>query len=516
MKSVDVGERFGLGDLEAIARGEALLVFRDEARQRVRAANAFVRSLAQKGNAAPNVYGVNTGFGALAETRIDEGEIETLQHNLLRSHACGVGADLPRDSVRAMIALRAQVLALGHSGVREVVIERLLSLLEKDVLPRVPAQGSVGASGDLAPLAHLALVLIGEGEADFEGVRSSGADALRRAGIEPIRLQAKEGLALINGTQLMLAIGGLAVVRGRRLCQMADVMGAISLDALQGSARPFDERIQSVRPHPGQAASAGNLRKLLAQSDIMESHRDCKKVQDPYSLRCMPQIHGASRDALEFAWNVCEREIMAATDNPLIFVDEAAEHGAEVISGGNFHGQPLAIALDTAAMAIAELANVSERRIEQLVNPAMSSGLPPFLGTRSGLDSGFMMAQVTAAALVSENRVLCHPSSTDSIPSSAGKEDHVSMGSISARHAARVADHVEIVLGIEGLVAAQGVDLRGLAPGLGVRAAHACIRTRVPKLDGDRTLHPDMEAVRAQIADGSLQAAVEGAIGTLL
>ncbi|MFT5357781.1 MAG: histidine ammonia-lyase, partial [Polyangiales bacterium] len=439
MKSVDVGERFGLVDLESIACREAQLFFRDEARQRVRAANAFVRRLAEKGNAAPNVYGVNTGFGALAETRIDEAEIEILQHNLLRSHACGVGTDLPREAVRAMIALRAQVLALGHSGVREVVIERLLSLLEKDVLPCVPAQGSVGASGDLAPLAHLALVLIGEGEADYDGVRSTGADALRRAGIEPIRLQAKEGLALINGTQLMLGIGGLAVVRGRRLCQMADVMGAMSLDALQGSSRPFDERIQSVRPHPGQAASAGNLRKLLAESEIMESHRDCKKVQDPYSLRCMPQIHGASRDALEFAWSVCEREVMAATDNPLIFVDETLENGADVISGGNFHGQPLAIALDTAAMAIAELANVSERRIEQLVNPAMSSGLPPFLGTRSGLDSGFMMAQVTAAALVSENRVLCHPSSTDSIPSSAGKEDHVSMGSISARHAARVA-----------------------------------------------------------------------------
>ena len=509
---IAVGEPFELLDLDALAHRRAKMVFLAPARERVRAANTFVRHLAEAGNAAPNVYGVNTGFGALAETRIDATDIETLQHNLLRSHACGVGDDLPAPAVRAMIALRAQVLALGYSGVREVVIERLLSLLEHDIIPRIPAQGSVGASGDLAPLAHLALVLVGEGEADYQGRRMPGAEALEKAGIEALRLCAKEGLALINGTQMMLAVGGLAVVRGRRLCQVADIVGALSLEALQGSVRPFDERIQRVRPHPGQALSAANLRALLAESEIMESHKDCHKVQDPYSLRCMPQIHGASRDALDYAWSVCERELVAATDNPLIFM---RDDGADVISGGNFHGQPLAIAFDTAAMAIAELANVSERRIEQLVNPAMSSGLPPFLGSRSGLDSGFMMAQVTAAALVSENRVLCHPSCVDSIPSSAGKEDHVSMGSISSRMAAKVADHVEIVLAIEGLVAAQGVDLRGLKPGVGVRAAHAAIRDIVPRLEGDRTLHVDIEAVRKLVAEGVIEKRVAGVVGPL-
>lgn len=515
---VTLGQPWTLEDLEALARRKARLELGDEARAKVEKARAFVAELAEAGDAAPNVYGVNTGFGALAETRIDAAEIETLQHNLLRSHAVGVGPDLPAPAVRAMIALRAQVLALGCSGVRPVVIERLIQLLDADIRPRIPAQGSVGASGDLAPLAHLALVLIGEGEADIAGAdgdrRVPGAEALAQAGIEPIRLKAKEGLALINGTQMMLAVGSLAVLEGERLCREADIVGSMSLEALEGSKRPFDERIESVRPHPGQAASAANLRALLEGSEIMESHRDCHKVQDPYSLRCMPQVHGASRDALAFARQVLEREMVAATDNPLIFVKD--EGGADVISGGNFHGQPLAIALDTATMAVAELANVAERRIEQLVNPAMSSGLPPFLGTRSGLDSGFMMAQVTAAALVAENRVLSHPSSVDSIPSSAGKEDHVSMGSISARKTAQVVIHVRTVLAIEALVAAQGIDLRKpLKPAAGVQAAHACIREVVPPLDGDRTLHPDIEAVITLLATGTLATATTATTGPL-
>jgi len=515
---VALGEPWTLEDLEAVATGQATLVLGDVARAKVDKARAFVADLAEAGDAAPNVYGVNTGFGALAETRIDAAEIETLQHNLLRSHAVGVGPDLPAKAVRAMIALRAQVLALACSGVRPLVIERLLQLLEADIRPRIPAQGSVGASGDLAPLAHLALVLIGEGEADVPGEggdrRVPGAEALAGAGIEPIRLKAKEGLALINGTQMMLAVGSLAVLEGERLCREADIVGAMSLEALEGSKRPFDERIESVRPHPGQAASAANLRALLAGSEIMESHRDCHKVQDPYSLRCMPQVHGASRDALTFARQVLEREMVAVTDNPLIFVNE--DGGADVISGGNFHGQPLAIALDTATMAVAELANVSERRIEQLVNPAMSSGLPPFLGTRSGLDSGFMMAQVTAAALVAENRVLSHPSSVDSIPSSAGKEDHVSMGSISARKTAQVVIHVRTVLAIEALVAAQGLDLRKpLQPAAGVKAAHAAIREVVPPLDGDRTLHPDIEAAIQLLERGTLAHATTTTTGPL-
>ncbi|CAG0977434.1 partial histidine ammonia-lyase, partial [Anaerolineae bacterium] len=362
--AIRLGEPFGLDDLARVARG-APVTFGREARERVKAARAVVDRLAAAGDEAPNVYGVNTGFGALAETRIAAEQVRKLQQNLVRSHACGVGPALSAEVVRAMMALRAQTIAMGCSGARPEVVDLLVAMLDRGVIPRVPAQGSVGASGDLAPLV----------------------------------LEAKEGLALINGTQLILSVGALAVVRGEALCRHADLIGAMSLEALQGSQRPFDPRIAAVRPHPGQALSAANLRALLAQSEIMEGHRDCRKVQDPYSLRCMPQVHGASRDALAWARQVLEREIVAATDNPLVFAE-----GGDIISGGNFHGQPLAIALDTAAIAIAELANVAERRIEQLVNPAMSSGLPPFLAPHTGLDSGFMMAQVTAAALVSENK----------------------------------------------------------------------------------------------------------------
>lgn len=511
MKTIQLGERWTLEELEAIALGQAKLELGADARARVNAARAVIDRLAEAGDDAPNVYGVNTGFGALAETRIAADQVRALQRNLVRSHACGVGPDLPREAVRAMIALRAQTIAMGCSGARVEVVELLLSFLERGVHPRVPAQGSVGASGDLAPLAHLALVLIGEGEAEYGGELMSGADALAKAGLEPVTLQAKEGLALINGTQLIVAVGALAVAQGVRLCTQADLVGAMSLDALEGSKSPFDARIQAVRPHPGQEATASNLRAVLADSEIMESHRDCNKVQDPYSLRCMPQIHGASRDALDWVRSVLEREIVAATDNPLVFADEG-----DIVSGGNFHGQPLAIALDTAAIAIAELANASERRVEQLVNPAMSSGLPPFLAPRSGLDSGFMMAQVTAAALVSENKVLCHPSSVDSIPSSAGKEDHVSMGSISARKALQVATHVRHVLAIEALVAAQGLDLRApMKPGVGVAAAHAALRESVPKLEEDRVLAPDIARVGELLETGALVAAAAATVGSL-
>ena len=508
---VPLGEAWTLDELVALSRREAKLIFPDRARERVAAARAVIDRLADAGDEAPNVYGVNTGFGALAETRIRADQIRTLQHNLVRSHACGVGALLPHDAVRGMIALRAQTVAMGCSGARPEVVDLLVAMLDRGVIPHIPCQGSVGASGDLAPLAHLALVLIGEGTADLDGAVMPGGEALAKVGLAPLTLQAKEGLALINGTQLILAVGALAVVEGQKLCTQADVVGAMSLEALQGSVRPFDARIQAVRPHPGQAETAANLRALLADSEIMESHRDCKKVQDPYSLRCMPQIHGASRDALGWVRQVLEREIVAATDNPLVF----SETG-EVISGGNFHGQPLAIALDTAAIAIAELANVSERRIEQLVNPAMSSGLPPFLAPHTGLDSGFMMAQVTAAALVSENKVLCHPSSVDSIPSSAGKEDHVSMGSISARKARTVADHVRQVLAIEGMVAAQGLDLRApLRPGSGVREAHTALRAGVPTLERDRPLHVDDTATTEMLRAGTLVRAAETATGPL-
>lgn len=507
LPEIHLASAWTLDELVSLAEGRAKLVLPPHARARVAAARAFVDRLADAGEDAPNVYGVNTGFGALAETRVAADDIRSLQRNLVRSHACGVGPELSKEVVRAMIALRAQVLAFGHSGVRPAVIELLIAFLDHDVTPRIPAQGSVGASGDLAPLAHLALVLIGEGDAYHKGRLMTGAEALKTAGLEPIVLEAKEGLALINGTQMMLAIGGLAIVEAENLARHADVIGAMSLEALQGSARPFDVRIHNVRPHPGQATSAENLRALLAGSEIMESHADCHKVQDPYSLRCMPQVHGATRDALLFARQTLEREILAATDNPLIFVDENG--GADVISGGNFHGQPLAIALDLVAIATSELANVSERRMEQLVNPAMSSGLPPFLAPRTGLDSGFMMAQVTASALVSENKILSHPASVDSIPSSAGKEDHVSMGSISARKAAQVVDHVRSVLAIEALAAAQGLDLRlPLKPGAGVLRAHTAFRKHVTTLTEDRPLHRDIETVRALIKSNALLHAV--------
>jgi histidine ammonia-lyase len=512
---VRLGEPIPLEMLDAIARRAVRVELHADARARIDRARAAVDRLAESGDRAPNVYGVNTGFGALAETRIKADQIRALQRNLVRSHSCGVGPLLPREAVRVMTFLRAQTIALGNSGARAEVVDLLLAMLERGVHPAIPSQGSVGASGDLAPLAHLALVLIGEGEAELDGTFMPGARALEAAGLRPIELAAKEGLALINGTQLITAVGALAVVRGERLCTHADLVGAMSLEALEGSGRPFDARVQAVRPHPGQAASAANLRAVLRESAIMESHVGCGKVQDPYSLRCMPQIHGATRDALAWARTVLEREVVASVDNPLIFVDDAGE--ADFVSGGNFHGQPLAIALDAATIAIAELANCAERRIEQLVNPAMSSGLPPFLAPRSGLDSGFMMAQVTAAALVSENKVLCHPSSVDSIPSSAGKEDHVSMGSISARKCAQVAEHVRTVLAIEALVAAQGLDLRlPLEAGIGVRAAHRAMRARIPTLLEDRVLSHDILAACELVDRGELIAAAEAVCDRLL
>jgi histidine ammonia-lyase len=514
-KEVSLGESWTLDDLYGIAHGTTRVRFDAPARDRVTRARAWVEKWSEAGDDAPNVYGVNTGFGALAETRVRADQMRSLQRNLIRSHAAGVGEPFGAPVARAMIALRAQTLALGHSGVRPVVIETLIALLDSGIVPFIPAQGSVGASGDLAPLAHLALVILGEGEViDAEGRRTPSLPHLERAKITPIVLEAKEGLALINGTQMIVAVGALALVEAEQLVRQADVVGAMSLDALEGSARPFDVRIQAARPHPGQAETAANLRGLLAASEIMESHRDCDKVQDPYSLRCMPQIHGASRDVLRWARTVLETEIIAATDNPLIFLEPGPE--PEVISGGNFHGQPLAIALDAAALGVAELANVSERRIEQLVNPAMSSGLPPFLAPRTGLDSGFMMAQVTAAALVSENKILAHPASVDSIPSSAGKEDHVSMGSISARKLAQIVKHVRSVLAVEMLVASQGLDLRQpRKPGKGVAAAHAAVRSSVPTLTEDRPLYKDIAACESMLAGGAVEAAVEAITGEL-
>jgi len=515
-----LGTSFGLEELWEVAVHARPVELAAEARAAIDRAREPVEAIVAGGDAAPAVYGINTGFGALAETRIGASDIVRLQKNLIRSHACGVGPDLPDTAVRAMMLLRAQVVALGHSGVRAVCVDKLVQMLNAGVHPRIPAQGSVGASGDLAPLAHLTLAMIGEGEARYLGELLPAGEALRRAGLAPLELAAKEGLALINGTQYMTALGALAVRRALELCTIADIAGATSIEALKGSARPFDERLMRVRPHPGQATVAANMRALLSDSGIMVSHADCEKVQDPYSLRCIPQVHGASRDALGYARAVLEREIQSVTDNPTVFLGgDAALHdapGAEVISGGNFHGQPVAIALDLAAIATAELANISERRVEQLVNPALSTGLTPFLAPNSGLCSGYMIAQVASASLVSENKVLCHPASVDSIPSSANREDHVSMGSISARKLTQIVDNVTTSLAIELLAAVQGVDQRApLAPSRAVEAARAAIRERVPTLTDDRPLYRDFGEVTALLESGVLRARVESLIGPL-
>jgi histidine ammonia-lyase len=476
---------------------------------------AAVDAIASAGDDTPLVYGINTGFGALSETRISSADVRSLQKNLVRSHSTGVGPDLGVPQVRGMMLLRAQVLALGHSGVRPELVDILVSMLNARVHPRVPAQGSVGASGDLAPLAHLALAMIGEGEAQIgEGPFIDSPEALARVGVAPVVLQAKEGLSLINGTQYMTAAGALALLDAERLCVVADIAGAMSLEALKGSSRPFDERLQLARPHPGQAVVARNLRAMLVASEIMESHKDCGRVQDAYSLRCMPQVHGATRDALVWVRATLERELNAITDNPSVFLRD--DGGVDIISGGNFHGQPVAFALDLAAMATAELANISERRVEQLVNPALSTGLSAFLAPGSGLHSGFMIAQVASASLVSENKVLCHPASVDSIPSSAGREDHVSMGSIAARKLEPIIANVRNALAIEILTAAAGLDQRlPLTPSPGVAAAHAVVRARVAPLMEDRPLYRDIAKVAELIVNGEMVRAVEGVVGRL-
>lgn len=509
-----VGQPISIEDIEQVARKGRPVALCPQARKKVQQSRDAIERIVTGGNDAPNVYGVNTGFGALSETRIDVNDIQKLQQNLVRSHACALGPLLDIPSVRTMMILRAQVLALGHSGVRVQLVDLLIEMLNRQVHPRIPSQGSVGASGDLAPLAHLALVLQGEGTALVQGKWIDGAQALRQVGLEPTLLQAKEGLALINGTQMMAALGSMALVEINYLARCADIAGAMSLEALKGSLRPFDDRIMQVRAHPGQGDVAYNLRALLSNSEIMTSHAHCHKVQDPYSLRCMPQVHGASRDALGWAKGVVQTELNSVTDNPLVFVQP--DGSADLISGGNFHGQPLALALDLAALAVAEFANISERRVEQLVNPALSTGLTPFLAPNSGLDSGMMIAQVASASLVSENKVLAHPASVDSIPSSAGREDHVSMGSVSARKLLQVVENVWNCLGIEVLCASFGLDQRApLAPGKGVHKAHEVVRQVVPPLESDRILHHDIENVVKLLRDGSVLEAVQQCVGQL-
>lgn len=451
------------------------------------------------------VYGVNTGFGELAEVRISTGQIRQLQINLVRSHCCGVGAPLAEHEVRAMLLLRANTLAKGLSGVRPIVVETLCAMLNAGVHPVIPAQGSVGASGDLAPLAHLAAVAIGEGEAIYKGARLPGAEAMQRAGIAPLTLEAKEGLSLLNGTQGMLALLALALREAESLADSADVAAALSLDALQGSPAAFDPRVTAARPFPGAITTARNLTRLNAGSTIRESHRSAEKdprVQDAYSLRCTPQVHGAARDALASIRATLEIELNSATDNPLVFANDAGQ--GEVISGGNFHGQPLAMAADQLAVALATLGGISERRIEHMTNPNVSL-LPPFLTREPGLNSGFMLAQVTAAALASENKALSTPHSVDSIPTSGDKEDYVSMGMSAARRLRPMLDNLRHILAIELLCACQGIDfLAPLRTGAQAQRAYDLVRSLSPRVAADRPLAPDIAAVARLLGSDTL------------
>jgi histidine ammonia-lyase len=526
------GSSLTLADLDRIAHAAEPVTLSPDAAARVAASRAVVdRHVA----AGTPVYGVNTGFGALADVAIPAAELAELQLNLLRSHAAGVGEPLPVPAVRALMAMRANVLAKGFSGIRVSTLETLIAMLNAGVHPRVPARGSVGASGDLAPLAHLALVLVGEGEVlgsevfstdpavsvpevggatapATSGTRTAGSventsdplRALARAGLRPVALAPKEGLALINGTQASAAVLALAVLGAGRLVRAADIAAAMSVDALRGSIHPFEARLHAARPVPGQAASAGNLWRLVTGSGINQSHELCGKVQDAYALRCAPQVHGSAREALAFARRLVEIEANAATDNPMVFAAEG-----EIVSGGNFHGAPLALAADTLTIGLAQLATISERRTDRLLT-AGESGLPPFLTRTPGLSSGLMMAQVTAAALVSEIKTLAHPAAVDTIPTSAGREDHVSMSMGAALKAARALDLARLVLAVELVAAAQALDLLApLTTSPPLARVHAAIRARVPVMERDRPPAPDIDAVAALVASGALEAVCE-------
>lgn len=510
------GRSLDIGQVLDVARNGALVRLSPACDEGIARAEALVERLVAEGRV---VYGVTTGFGKFADVAIDRENVAVLQKNLIRSHATAVGAPLPEEVVRAMMLLRLNALVKGYSGVKRATLDLLAEMLNRGVHPVIPEKGSVGASGDLAPLAHLALVLIGEGEATWHGERLSGsfatarlpgAEALARAGLRPVELGPKEGLGLINGTQAMTALGALSVADGRRLAKVADIGGAMSLEALKGTMTAFSLLIQGVRPHQGQTKVAENFHRLTQDSAIIESHRFCQKVQDAYSIRCIPQVHGASRDALAYVEEVIRTEMNSATDNPLVFASEEA-----VLSGGNFHGQPVAIALDFLGIALAEWASISERRVARLLDPALS-GLPAFLAEEGGLNSGLMISQYTAAALVSENKVLAHPASVDSIPTSANQEDHVSMGTIAARKARTILEHAETVLAIELLCAAQALDFqRPLLGGAGTERAHEVIRRRVPHLAADRVVHDDVMTCLELIRSGELVGEVEAAVGEL-
>lgn len=511
-------EPLTLEDIWDVAYGATDITLSAAAREGMVSSRAVIDDLVASDQI---VYGVTTGFGELASRRIAHSDTQQLQQNLLVSHAVGVGEPHATPVVRAMLLLRATALAQGFSGCRPDVVERLLEFLRGGLHPVVPSQGSVGASGDLAPLAHLALPLIGRGLAEVDGEVVDGAEALARRGLVPLTLQAKEGLALLNGTQQMTAIGVLALLRAETLLRTASVVASMSVESLMGTDVAFAAAYHRARPHPGQQLVAAQLRALLRDSELMRAHHgEAHKVQDPYSIRCVPQVHGAVADTLTHVRRVLEIEVNSATDNPLVFAggadvdpDVAATGGGRVVSGGNFHGEPVALAMDMLAIAVAELGSISERRLAQLTDPH-TSGLPPFLIEDAGLNSGMMLYQYVAAALVSENKSLAHPASVDSIPTSANQEDHVSMGPIGARHAAAVVSNVEHVLALEALAAAQGLDFRlrtGLRPGAGVTAAHALIRDRVAHLDADRDAQPDIALALELVRDGSLAALVNDA-----
>jgi len=486
------GQKLSLAEVVAIARGEERVSLAAAARARVENSRRVVENIIAEDR---TVYGVNTGFGKLSDIRIEQSQLRDLQLNLVRSHACGLGAPLSIVEARAMVLLRANVLALGYSGCRPVLIETLVAMLERGVTPVIPEKGSVGASGDLAPLAHLALTVIGEGEAFYQDERMPSAEALRRAQLAPVDLEAKEGLALLNGTQAMAAVGGLALYRAERIARLADVAGAMTLEALKGTPVAFDERIHAARPHAGQVAVAEHLRSLLKESEIRDSHlENDPRVQDAYSLRCMPQVHGAVRDALAHARGIVEIETGSATDNPLVF------SASEVFSGGNFHGAPLALAFDYATIALTDLMSIGERRIDRLVNPDANEDLPPFLTSTPGIASGFMMLQIVAASLLNEAKVLAHPSSVDNVPTDGGKEDHVSMGMTGATKLRAVVELAETITAIELITAAEALEYRApLRPGRGALRAFAQVRKYVTRLERDRVMAPDIESIVAAI-----------------
>jgi histidine ammonia-lyase len=501
------GQSLTLADIEAVSLAHAHVEVAPSARARMSASRATIEEILGAGQ---TVYGVNTGFGKLSDVRIPAESLAQLQINLVRSHSGGVGNPLSEPESRAMLLLRANVLAKGFSGNRPEIVDLLAGMLNAGVHPVIPEKGSVGASGDLAPLAHLALAVVGEGEVFYRGARLAAGEAMRRAGLVPMSLAAKEGLALLNGTQAMTAVGALAVARARRLVRLADVAGAMSLDALMGSPAAFDPRIHEARPHAGQIAAAAHLVELLDGSAIRESHREhCSRVQDAYCLRCMPQVHGAVRGVLSHVTGVLETEAGSATDNPLVFplTSSETQNREAVLSGGNFHGAPLAYAFDYAAIALTDLAGITERRIDRLLNPDINEGLPAFLSTDPGLSSGFMIAQIVAAALINECQVLAHPSSTGSIPTDGGKEDHVSMGMTGALKLRQIVENAERIVAIELMCAAQALEFRRpLRSSAKLEGIHEAVRVVVPRLEQDRVLAGDIDALAGAVRAGAFNA----------